>query len=674
MSLKPKIPYSITKMKPFYRKPSSKYWLNNIRNSNKMELIDEAPAKSLKRALSQSDEESNKKVKINTNISNTPAPVLKNSIQKLYEIKAIQPLDFEMLSSEGPQHKPTFKFCLKFKLNDTQLKFFGEGLNKKAAKTVAAMKALLNLSETNNLFEKDYFKALILNDMKQLNINEPYETYVEVLRRSELNLPNQEQLLVVNDTENETRREESLQMIIESIHDSDMNTDSVQARIEEVKVNKKTTYDLKTREIIATKMPMSIFNHMLASVQSYNFNLLSETGMSHSKLFKMELKIDKNVFTESSVFTTVDVSNLKAGDSLLFTETHTEYSFIGFGASLKIAKSRAAQLALEMLFDIKITSPELEIVPTNNPDLLDSEIKIKEFADNISELAKNKFNNLLSTIEAKASKSNNLLSNITSIFDEEIASSKKLRNVYAAIIQSSGFDYNSSKLICVTTGTKCINGEFMSQMGTAINDCHAEILAIRLLRKYLYKQLNDYIAYLSTNPEEKVSENSIFEIVEDREETDPRPVKPFRLKSNIKFHLFISSAPCGDGRIFSIHDNVPPDNHPNRKVRGLLRTKLESGEGTVPVSNVIEIQTWDGILIGERLKVMSCSDKLCKYNVVGIQGALLSHFVETIYLSSVIVGGYYHKYHLSRALYGRLCEVNKLFFYLLRSIKFRANF
>lgn len=59
---------------------------------------------------------------------------------------------------------------------------------------------------------------------------------------------------------------------------------------------------------------------------------------------------------------------------------------------------------------------------------------------------------------------------MSTIFDEEIASSKKLRNVYAAIIQSNGFDYNSSKLICVTTGTKCINGEFMSQMGTSIND------------------------------------------------------------------------------------------------------------------------------------------------------------------------------------------------------------
>lgn len=51
---------------------------------------------------------------------------------------------------------------------------------------------------------------------------------------------------------------------------------------------------------------------------------------------------------------------------------------------------------------------------------------------------------------------------------------------------------------------------------------------------------------------------------------------------------------------------------------------------------------------------MSCSDKLCKYNVVGIQGALLSHFIETIYFDSIIIGGYYHKNHLARAMYGRV--------------------
>ena len=99
-----------------------------------------------------------------------------------------------------------------------------------------------------------------------------------------------------------------------------------------------------------------------------------------------------------------------------------------------------------------------------NDDKNMTEMKIKEFSDNISEMVKSKYQEILQTIDSATNLSKDPEIS-SSIEDLTATSQNKLRNVYAAIVQSNGYNTLTSKIICITSGTKCINGEFMSQLG-----------------------------------------------------------------------------------------------------------------------------------------------------------------------------------------------------------------
>ncbi|KAI2660859.1 Double-stranded RNA-specific editase 1 [Labeo rohita] len=252
--------------------------------------------------------------------------------------------------------------------------------------------------------------------------------------------------------------------------------------------------------------------------------------------------------------------------NFVMSVTVDSQTFEGSGRNKKLAKARAAQAALSALFNMQLDQTPMR------PEV---ERRIC-------------FNQM-----ARVDKFSELTDNFTSPHAR--------RKVLAGVVMTTGTDVKDAQVICVSTGTKCINGEYMSDRGLALNDCHAEIIARRSLIRYLYMQL-EY--FLSNNKEEH--QKSIFTQCDKR---------GYRLKDNVQFHLYISTSPCGDARIFSPHEagvEDQGDRHPNRKARGQLRTKIESGEGTIPVRSSNTIQTWDGVLQGERLLTMSCSDKIAR--------------------------------------------------------------
>ncbi|KAM9722883.1 double-stranded RNA-specific adenosine deaminase isoform 1-T1 [Menidia menidia] len=221
------------------------------------------------------------------------------------------------------------------------------------------------------------------------------------------------------------------------------------------------------------------------------------------------------------------------------------------------------------------------------------------------------------------------------------------RKILATVVMRRGEGLGT--VVSLGTGNRCVKGEELSLKGETVNDCHAEIISRRGFIRFLYNELIKHY---------DGADDSIFEPAEENK---------LKIKSDITFHLYISTAPCGDGALFdkscSEAGDESQDHQPlfeNAK-QGKLRTKVENGEGTIPVESSAIVPTWDGIQHGERLRTMSCSDKILRWNVLGLQGALLSHFLHPIYLKSITLGYLYSHGHLTRAVCCRLARDGESF-------------
>lgn len=93
----------------------------------------------------------------------------------------------------------------------------------------------------------------------------------------------------------------------------------------------------------------------------------------------------------------------------------------------------------------------------------ESKERLLKFADDVHQMIMAKSRELFETI-------NNANSDIKKVADLNELSLSKFLNVYAAIVQSNGLESKTAKLVCFTTGTKCISGEYMSMTGTSLND------------------------------------------------------------------------------------------------------------------------------------------------------------------------------------------------------------
>lgn len=201
-------------------------------------------------------------------------------------------------------------------------------------------------------------------------------------------------------------------------------------------------------------------------------------------------------------------------------------------------------------------------------------------------------------------------------------------------------------VVCLATGTKCVGTSSLSKEGFVVNDCHAEVLCKRAFTHYLISEIKIF----QTRPA-----ISIFKSCSGSSK--------LQLKEGVHFHMYISQSPCGYGSEYAEKEGKRKAVEiSNAKQRNSKRVHLQEeirDEDGVHHSGAkfddshVHLSTKPGR--GDPSRSYSCSDKICVWNHVGLQGCLLSSLIDPVYLSSLVIGGEWDEVRMREALVDRVC-------------------
>lgn len=213
-------------------------------------------------------------------------------------------------------------------------------------------------------------------------------------------------------------------------------------------------------------------------------------------------------------------------------------------------------------------------------------------------------------------------------------------------------------VVALATGTKCLPGSKRAADGSALNDCHAEVLARRAFIRLLYDE-----AHTAVRAAQGHTSPSLLLVA--AHQGGSVPDWRLNLRPGVRIHMFVSHPPCGDAAILGgDHRNAEKLSPDSVKLKGartgakplkrrrqadddVTSSELPDGGWDIPGSGDVEpysMPQTTGVVRrkpgkGDPTLSVSCSDKLARWTLLGLQGSLLGSFFDRpVYLNSLIVG------------------------------------